>query len=425
MLDIKFIRENSEAVKKGAAAKGIEVDVKKIVKLDAEKREVQALAEKTRALQKELASAVPKANAKEKAKLLKDSAKVKEEFIALDERLSKLDAELTEALWKIPNLPASDVKIGKDESGNEVAMVSGDKPKFDFEPKDALALGAALDIIDVDRASKVSGSRFGYLKGAGAMLEFALIRYALDTIIKEGFTPIVPPVMVNDRSMRGMGYLDRGAEEVYHLDADGLYLVGTAEQSVGPMHTNEIFDASELPKRYVAFSTCFRREAGSYGKDTRGILRVHQFDKVEMVSFVLPDNGDAEHKLMLSIEQKLMKGLGLHFHVLNICSGDLGDPAARKYDIEAWIPSENKFRETHSTSTTTDWQARRLNIRYKRPAGGKTEHGYVHMLNGTAFAIGRTIVAILENYQQKDGSVKIPEVLIPYCGFDRITKHEA
>ena len=188
------------------------------------------------------------------------------------------------------------------------------------------------------------------------------------------------------------------------------------------MHMDEVFEAAELPKRYVSFSTCFRREAGSYGKDTRGILRVHQFDKLEMVSFVLPENGDAEHKLLSSLEQKLMKGLGLHFHVLNICSGDLGDPAARKYDIEAWVPSEDKFRETHSTSTTTDWQSRRLNIRYKRSAEGKTEHGYVHMLNGTAFAIGRTIVAILENYQQADGSIKIPEALIPYCGFDRIAK---
>jgi seryl-tRNA synthetase len=422
MLDLKFIRENPEVVRAGAAAKNVIVDIDKVIKLDTDKREMQVRSEQTRAKQKELSSAVPKASSEEKKILLADSSKLKEEFLALDEKLKILDAELTVELLKIPNLPAPDVKIAKDESGNEVAAVFGEKPKFDFEPKDALTLGEALDIIDVNRAAKVSGSRFGYLKGAGAMLEFAIVRYALDILIKEGFTPVVPPVMVGEKAMRAMGYLDRSAEEVYYFPADNLYLVGTSEQSVGPMHMDEVFEAAELPKRYVAFSTCFRREAGSYGKDTRGILRVHQFDKLEMVSFVLPENGDAEHKLLSELEQKMMRGLGLHFHVLNICSGDLGDPAARKYDIEAWVPSENKFRETHSTSTTTDWQARRLNVRYKRSAEGKTEHGYVHMLNGTAFAIGRTIVAILENYQQADGSIKIPEALIPYCGFDRIAK---
>ena len=422
MLDIKFIRENPDAVLKGAAAKNVAVDIDKVLKLDLAKRELQSLAEKTRALQKELSAAVPKASPDEKKKLLADSLKLKEEFLALDEHLKKLDAELAVELLKIPNLPASDVKIAKDESGNEIRVVSGEKPNFDFEPKDALTLGEALDIIDVDRASKVSGSRFGYLKGKAVFLEFALVRYALDTLAKEGFVPVVPPVMVGERAMRSMGYLDRSADEVYSFPEDNLYLVGTSEQSIGPMHMDEVFEAQDLPKRYVGFSTCFRREAGSYGKDTRGILRVHQFDKVEMVCFTLPEKSDDEHLLLLSMEQKLMKGLGLNYHVLNICSGDLGDPAARKYDIEAWIPSENKYRETHSTSTTTDWQARRLNVRYKRSAAGKTEHGYVHMLNGTAFAIGRTLVAILENYQQKDGSIKIPEVLIPYCGFDRITK---
>ncbi len=422
MLDIKFIRENPEAVKKGAAAKGVSIDIVKLLKLDTVKRELQASAEKTRALQKELSAAVPKATPEEKKKLLADSSKLKEEFLALDERLKLIDGELVAELMRIPNLPAPDVKIAPGESGNEVALISGKRPQFDFKPKDALTLGEALDIIDVDRASKVSGSRFGYLKGAGAILEFAIVRYALDILMKEGFVPVIPPVMVGEKAMKAMGYLDRSADEVYHFAADNLYLVGTSEQSVGPMHMDEVFEAAELPKRYVAFSTCFRREAGSYGKDTRGILRVHQFDKLEMVSFVLPEHDDAEHKLLSSLEQKMMKGLGLHFHVLNIGSGDLGDPAARKYDIEAWIPSEDKFRETHSTSTTTDWQARRLNIRFKRSAAGKTEHGFVHMLNGTAFAIGRTIVAILENYQQADGSVKIPEALIPYCGFDRIEK---
>jgi seryl-tRNA synthetase len=422
VLDIKFIRENPDKVQVGAAAKNIKIDVKKVLKLDAEKRETQLRAEKTRALQKEMSAAVPQAQGKDKNKLLADLSKLKSEFQELDEKLKKLDAELTEELMKIPNMPAPDVKIAPDESGNEVAAVSGNKPSFDFPIKDAATLGEELDIIDTERAAKISGSRFGYIKGKLALLEFALVRYALDTAGAHGFMPVVPPVMVGEKAMRAMGYLDRSAEEVYHLKEDGLYLVGTSEQSVGPMHMDEVFSAEELPKRYISFSTCFRREAGSYGKDTRGILRVHQFDKVEMVSFVLPELDDEEHKLLLSIEQELMKGLKLHYHVLNICSGDLGDPAARKYDIEAWIPSENKFRETHSTSTTTDFQARRLNVRYKRAAGAKTEHGYVHMLNGTAFAIGRTLIAIMENYQQADGSIKVPDVLVPYCGFDTIEK---
>lgn len=422
MLDIKLIRENPDKIQAGALAKNITIDIAKILKLDEEKREIQAMAEKTRALQKDVSSAVPKAAPEERERLLKDSTRLKGEFLAFEERLKKVDTELQKLLLLLPNMPAPDVKIAAGETGNEVILVSGSKPAFDFEPKDATTLGEELGIIDTERAAKVSGSRFGYVKGKLALLEFALVRYAMDTAIEQGFIPVVPPVMVGERAMGAMGYLDRSSDEIYHFAADNLYLVGTAEQSVGPMHMDEVFEASDLPRRYIAFSSCFRREAGSYGKDTRGILRVHQFDKVEMVSFTLPEHSDEEHKLLLSIEQKLMKGLGLHYHVLNICSGDLGDPAARKYDIEAWIPSENKFRETHSTSTTTDFQSRRLNVRYKRSAAGKTEHGYVHMLNGTAFAIGRTLIAIIENYQQKDGSIKVPDVLVPYCGFDKITK---
>jgi seryl-tRNA synthetase len=422
MLDIQFIRENSKLVEDGAAAKNIKIDIKAVLKLDLEKRALQAKTEEIRAKQKTISAKIPGAEEVDKERLLSDASRLKREFAAQDQKLKALEADLKFELMKIPNLPAADVKIAKDESGNEVRSVFGNRPDFDFIPKDAQTLGESLDIIDTERAGKVSGSRFGYLKGAGAILEFAIMRYAFETLMKEGFIPIIPPVMVGERAMRSMGYLDRGADEVYSFPADNLYLVGTSEQSVGPMHMDEVFEADDLPRRYVSSSTCFRREAGSYGKDTRGILRVHQFDKVEMVSFVTPENDDAEHLFLLAIEEKLMQGLGLHYHVLNICSGDLGDPAARKYDIEAWVPSENKFRETHSTSTTTDFQARRLNIRYKRSVKGKTECEFVHMLNGTVFAIGRTIIAILENYQQADGSINIPEVLVPYCGFDRITK---
>ena len=279
------------------------------------------------------------------------------------------------------------------------------------------------DLIDIDRAGKVSGSRFGYLKGSAALLEFALVDLAMKTLAKEGFVPVVPPVLINEKSMRAMGYLERGKGEIYYLPSDNLYLVGTSEQSIGPMHMDEVFKEENLPKRYISFSTCFRREAGSYGKDTKGILRVHQFDKVEMFSLVRPEDSEKEHKFLLSLEEKLMRALELPYRVLDICSGDLGDPAAAKYDIEAWMPGQNngkgEYRETHSTSNTTDFQSRRLNIKYKNSAG-KLE--FVHMLNGTAFAMGRMIIAILENYQTEKGTIKVPQVLQNYLNISEITK---
>jgi len=273
-------------------------------------------------------------------------------------------------------------------------------------------------VIDVKRASKVCGTRFGYLKDEAVVLEFALIRLAFDTLLKEGFRPLIPPAIISLESMKSMGYLEHGGEnDMYILDKDKMVLVGTAEQSIGPMHKNEILTEKELPKRYVGFSTCFRREAGSYGKDTRGIFRVHQFNKVEMFSFIKPEDSDKEHEYFLSLEEKLMRELELPYRVVKMCSGDLGDPAARKYDVEAWFPSENRYRETHSTSTCTDFQARRLNIKFKEKNG---EIKFVHTINGTAFS-ERPILAILENYQQKDGSVLVPKVLRKYTGFKKIT----
>ncbi|MBU4350703.1 serine--tRNA ligase, partial [Patescibacteria group bacterium] len=295
----------------------------------------------------------------------------------------------------------------------------GKLPEFDFEPKSHFELGESLDIIDTKRAGKVSGSRFGYLKNGMAKLELAMINFAVDFLSEQGFIPVIPPVMISLDSMKGMGYLEHGGEEnMYILDKDNLVLVGTSEQSIGPMHKDETFEEKDLPKRYIGISTCFRREAGSYGKDTKGILRVHQFNKVEMFSFTKPEDSDKEHEYLLSLEEKLMQALELPYQVVKMCSGDLGMPAARKYDIEVWLPSENRYRETHSTSTCTDFQARRLNIRFKRK-DGKSE--FVHMLNGTAFS-ERPILAILENYQQKDGSVLIPKVLQKYTGFEKIEK---
>ncbi len=344
----------------------------------------------------------------------------------LKPKLEKAEEELNDIMLKIPNLPLDDVPEGKDERDNKVIRKWGKIPKFDlpagrqgFKPKDYMEIAEKLDLIDLKRAAKVSGTRFGYLKNEAVLLEFALINLAFNTLTKEGFIPVITPVMLKEESMQAMGYLERGEEEVYQTVRDHLYLVGTSEQSIGVMHMDEIFDEKDLPKRYVAFSTCFRREAGSYGKDTKGILRVHQFDKVEMFSFCHPNKSKEEHKFLLSLEEKLVQALNLPYQVIQICTGDLGDPSAAKFDIECWMPGQNQYRETYSTSNCTDFQARRLNVRYQK-LGGNLE--FVHTLNGTAFAIGRILIAIIENYQQKDGSITIPEVLRPYMNNLKVIK---
>ncbi|MFH1253795.1 MAG: serine--tRNA ligase, partial [Candidatus Uhrbacteria bacterium] len=291
-------------------------------------------------------------------------------------------------------------------------------PKFDFEPKDYMTIAEKLDLIDVKRAAKVSGTRFGYLKGEVALLEFALINLALDVLSKEHFIPVIPPVMIKTEMMEAMGYLDTAADraERYFLDKDNLILVGTSEQSIGPMYQGEILEEKDLPRRYVAFSSCFREEAGAYGKDTKGILRVHQFDKVEMFSICQPEKSKEEHQFLLKMEEKLMQSLKLPYQVVQLCTGDLARPSASTIDIETWMPGQGEYRETHSTSNCTDFQARRLNIRYRSKQGVE----FVHTLNGTAFAIGRTLIAIIENYQQKDGSVKVPKALQKYTWFKKI-----
>lgn len=328
--------------------------------------------------------------------------------------------EIKEGFFAIPNEIAPDVPKGKDESDNKEVKKRGKILNFNFKTRNYQELGELLDVIDVQTANKVSGTRFGYLKNEAVQLEFALVQLALETLVKEGFIPVVPPVMVKDYMMRGMGYLEHGEEdETYCLKEDKLYLIGTAEQSIGPMHADEILEAKDLPRRYVGFSTCLRREAGTYGKDINGIFRVHQFDKMEMFSFIKPQPkaDKKEHDYLLSLEEELVKALEIPYQITQMCAGDLGHPAARKYDLNCWFPVEKRYRETHSTSTTTDYQARRLNIKYREK--GKTD--FVHTLNGTAFAIGRMILAILENYQQKDGSVLIPKVLQKYTGFKKIS----
>ncbi len=408
MLDIQFIRDNPEKVKKGISARQLDPKlVDEVLSLDKKRRELLAEIEELRA----------KRNQAAKAKKVEEGKKIKLQLQKLEPELKKVGSKFKKALYQIPNIVAPDVPEGKDESENKVLRKWGEPKKFDFKPKDHLELGEALDIIDVKRAAKVSGTRFGYLKGDATLLEFALINLALETLIKEGFIPVTPPALIKKQAMRGMGYMEHGREkDMYVLEKDGIVLVGTSEQSIGPMHMNEVFKAKDLPKRYVAFSSCFRREAGSYGKDTRGILRVHQFDKVEMFSFTKPEDSDKEHEFLLSLQEKFFQALDIPYKVVEMCSGDLGAPAARKYDLEAWMPGQGKYREITSTSNTTDFQARRLNIKYQDK--GKTK--FVHTLNGTAFAIGRTIIAILENYQEKDGSIVIPKVLQKWVGKDKI-----
>jgi len=415
MLDINFIRQNPGIVKKGVADKGYDpAIVDQVLKVDEARRQLIIEVDKFRQERNKLVHE-GKANFA-KASLAKGK-KIKEMLRRLEPDLKAVEEEFNNLMLQIPNLPADDVPEGKDESENVEKKKWGKIPKFNFKVRDHLELGELLDIIDIKRAGKVSGTRFGYLKNEAVILEFALINYAFDSLVKEGFIPVIPPEFIKKESMRGMGYLEHGGEEdMYVFEKDDLVLIGTAEQAIGPMHLDEVFEAKELPRRYLGLSSGFRREAGSYGKDTKGIFRVHQFHKVEMFSLTRPQEGDKEHESFLKLEEKLVQALEIPYQITKMCAGDLGQPAARKYDLNCWLPSQKTYRETHSTSTCTDFQARRLNIKFRE--GGKTE--FVHTLNGTAFAIGRMIIAILENFQQKDGSVLIPKVLQKYTGFDKI-----
>jgi seryl-tRNA synthetase len=420
MLDIKFIRENPEKIKEACKKRQVKVDVDRLLKIDEERRESLKKIEEIRAQKNKATKTIPGLkDRKEKKRIISKMQKLDKKSDKLEEALKKLDEEFEKLICQIPNLCLEEVPVGEDERNNIVLKEVGKKPKFSFKPRDYLEIAENLDLIDMKRAAKVSGTRFGYFKKEVALLEFALIDLALEILTKKGFIPVVPPVMIKPEMAWGMGYLEQyDKEEAYFIPKDNLYLIGTSEQSIGAMHAGEIFKEKELPKRYVGFSTCFRRESGSYGKDTKGIFRVHQFDKVEMFIFCQPDKSREEHKLLLSLEERLMQLLKIPYRVVQLCSGDLARPSAATFDIEVWLPSQNRYRETHSTSNCTDFQARRLNIRYRGEKDKKLD--FVHTLNGTAFAIGRTLIAIIENYQQKDGSIKVPKILQKYLGLDLI-----
>ncbi len=425
MLDINLIRTNPDAARNALRKRNMNVGF-----VD----DFLALDTRWRAITKALDEARRGLNEFSKARNIEEAKKVKETVKQLEQEINAIEPERATMIDRLPNIPAETVPVGKSEEENVVLREVGERTSA---RKDYLTIAEEFDLIDTKRSAKVSGSRFGYLKGPFALLEFALTKFAMDTLVPEGFIPVIPPVMIKPEPYRRMGRLAGDQkEERYHLEKDDLYLVGSAEHTIGPMHMDEVFEEKELPRRYVGFSTCFRREAGSYGKDTKGIFRVHQFDKVEMFAFTKPEDSEREHQFLLSLQEKMMRKLGLPYRVVEVCTGDMGFTDAKQYDIEVWLPSENRYRETHSCSNTTDFQARGINARYrangKSPSLDESRRGgqsanrteYVHMLNATVFS-QRPLIAILENCQTKKGTIKIPKVLQKYVGIKEIKKTDA
>jgi seryl-tRNA synthetase len=415
VIDLRLLREDPDRVRASQRARGEDVAlVDALLSADERRRSSGVRFDELRAEQKSLGKLIPKAAGDEKAELLKKASQLAADVKAADAERDAADAETQELLLKLGNLVHPDVPVGGEEDfvTLETHGTIRDFAAEGFEPRDHLELGQLLGAIDVERGAKVSGSRFYFLTGVGALLELALVNAAMAQAGEAGFTPMLTPALVRPQSMAGTGFLGQAAQDVYHLPADDLYLVGTSEVALAAYHMDEILDAERLPLRYAGFSPCFRREAGSHGKDTRGIFRVHQFDKVEMFSYVAPEDSQAEHQRLLAWEKQWLSALELPFRVIDVASGDLGSSAARKFDCEAWIPTQGKYRELTSTSDCTEFQSRRLQIRYRE---GKQVRPLA-TLNGTLCAVPRTIVAILENHQQADGSVYVPEVLRPYLG---------
>lgn len=435
MIDIELLRNNPELVKASAESRGIQVDIDYVLEVDEKRRKLIQEVDELRAEHNKISDEIAKLSSDERAKAIEVSKEAKDRIGHKEFELKAVEVELEELMYKIPNILLPDVPFGKSEEENVVIREVGEKLHIQ-NPKDYIALGEELGLIDTERAAKVSGSRFAYLKGEAALLEFALIQLVMKTLTREEvlagildkaglnlpakpFVPVVPPVMIKPDVFKKMARLsDADKDERYHLSQDDLYLVGSAEHTLGAMHMDEIIPEKNLPIRYIGFSTSFRREAGSYGKDTRGIIRVHQFDKLEMESFTTKEDSASEQSFFVAIQEYLMQALGIPYRVVQICTGDMGAPDAQQIDIEAWMPGQGKYRETHTADLMTDYQTRRLKTRVRRVSG---EVEYLHTNDATAFAIGRTIVAILENYQNQDGSVTIPEALLPFMpGIEKI-----
>lgn len=411
MIDPSLLREQSDLVTRSLVARGADpAMVAAALAADDARRQAISRFEALRAEQNAHGKLVAKASPDEKVQLVADAQKLAESVKSAQAELSEAEAAAKEALWKLPNLVIDGVPEGGEENFVTIKTV-GDKPVFDFEPRDHLDIAEQLGIIDMERGAKISGSRFYFLVGLGALLENALMQRAMTMAVSHGFTPLIPPTLVRPEVMQGTGFLGEHADEIYYLPADELYLTGTSEVALAGYHMDEIIDLAGGPKRYAALSTCYRREAGSHGRDVRGIIRVHQFQKLEMFSYVTEESAEAEHEKLLGFQELMLSDLGLHYRVIDVAAGDLGSSAARKYDIEAWVPSQQAYRELTSTSNCTTYQARRLGVRHRPEAGGATET--VATLNGT-LATTRWVVALLETHQQADGSVVIPEVLRPY-----------
>jgi seryl-tRNA synthetase len=424
MIDIKIVREQPDRVKKACQDKNTSVDVERVLTVDTERRSLQGQLDQLNQERKKAAQ----------AKDIERGKKLKMDAMGIEENLTKTENELSSLMRKIPNLPSDDTPVGKNETSNVVLRSWGEPTTFSFKPKDHIALGRALGFIDSEKAVEVAGARFTYLKGDAVLLQFALAQFAFSVLTSEStlksiltkaklpvashpFVPVVPPLMIKPDVFEKMARLEP-KEERYYIPSDNLFLIGSAEHTLGTLHMGETLKEKELPARYVAFTPAFRREAGSYGKDTKGILRLHQFDKVEMESFTFSEQGQAEQDFFVAIQEHLMQTLWLPYRVVMTCTGDQGDPDARHIDIEAWMPEQGGYRETHSADYMTDYQARRLGTKVKR-ADGSTQ--FVFMNDATVFAIGRTLIAILENNQQMDGSVIVPEALRPWVGKDRLS----
>jgi seryl-tRNA synthetase len=412
MLDVKLLRARPDEVREALRRRGSTSSLDEFLVVEEERRRLVTEVEQRRARRNEATEQIARAKregrpAEEQILAMRGLG---DEIRSFERELADVERRLEEMLLEIPNLPLPDVPAGGEED-SVVLRHEGEPRRFDFEPRDHLDLGVTLGVIDMERAAKVSGSRFAYLLGDLPRLQFALVRYALDVVEAAGFLPVVPPVLVREEAMYGTGFFPTDRAQIYET-TDGDYLVGTSEVPLAGLHMDEFLDADRLPLRYTGFSTCFRREAGAAGKDTRGIFRVHQFDKLEMFIFCRPEESSAEHELILGLEERIFRGLEIPYRVVNIAAGDLGAPAAKKYDLEAWFPGQGRYREVTSCSNCTDYQARRLKCRLRTEKGPR----HVHTLNGTAVAVGRAIAAIMENHQHADGTVSVPSALRPYLG---------
>ena len=401
--------------------RGAGAAVDELLELDRRRRELLPQIEDRRAQRKQASEQVGRARREggDAPEAVAESSRLGAEIKGLEQELAQVEDRIQELLPTLPNLPDPSAPDGDSEEDAEVLRIVGDPPRFDFEPRDHLELGTALGLIDIESAAHASGSRFAYLKGDLVRLEFALVQYALAKLAGQGFVPVVPPVLVREETLFWTGFLPTDRAQIYEISGDDLYLAGTSEVTLAALHADDLLAEDDLPLRYAGFSTCFRREAGAAGRDTRGIFRVHQFDKVEMFSFVRPEESGEEHARLLGIEEEILQDLEVPYRVVSVAAGDLGASAAKKYDCEGWLPGQGRYRELTSTSNTTDYQARRLKARYRPAEGGSPRP--VHTLNGTAVAVGRTLIAIMENHQTADGTVQVPEVLGPFGGPTQLT----